>query len=189
MPICYSGSAGLGSRDVTAGHMVAVARNMAGATQGKRYFTLGIDHPLALTVEEEPDVRPAGSFSIRGHSVGGYGSVTTNKVIATMIGDIFGFPVQASPKYGSEKKGLPTNTYLTTTKEGKILTHSELQQVEFVPLMDPTTWNMGNPCVGLQEGGAIFQHTDVEEPQRLWDALPIWAKYFMVDHHIRFFGV
>jgi len=189
MPVCYSGSAGLGSRDVTPGHMVAIARNMAGESQGKRYFTIGIDHPAALEVDEEPDVRPAGSFSIRGHSVGGYGSVTTNKVIATMIGDIFGFPVQASPKYGSEKKGLPTNTYLTTTKEGKILTHSELQQVEFVPLMDPTTWNMGNPCVGLQEGGSIFQHTDVEDPQGLWDSLPVWAKYFMVEHKIRFFGV
>lgn len=188
IPVCYSGSAGLGSRDVTAGHMVAICRNMVG-DGGKRYFTIGIDHPAALTVDTEPDVRPAGSFSIRGHSVGGYGSVTTNKVIATMIGDIFGFPVQASPKYGSEKKGLPTNTYLTTTKEGKILTHSELQQVEFVPLMDPTTWNMGNPCVGLQEGGAIFQHTDVENPQGLWDSLPLWARYFMVEHHIRFFGV
>lgn len=188
VPVCYSGSAGLGSRDVTPGHMVAITRNMVG-DGGKRYFTIGIDHPAALTVDTEPDVRPAGSFSIRGHSVGGYGSVTTNKVIATMIGDIFGFPVQASPKYGSEKKGLPTNTYLTTTKEGKILTHSELQQIEFVPLMDPTTWNMGNPCVGLQEGGAIFQHTDVENPQGLWDSLPVWARYFMVEHHIRFFGV
>jgi len=188
IPVCYSGSAGLGSRDVTPGHMVAITRNMVG-DGGKRYFTIGIDHPAALAVDTEPDVRPAGSFSIRGHSVGGYGSVTTNKVIATMIGDIFGFPVQASPKYGSEKKGLPTNTYLTTTKEGKILTHSELQQVEFVPLMDPTTWNMGNPCVGLQEGGAIFQHTDVEDPQGLWDSLPVWARYFMVENHIRFFGV
>ncbi|RMF83461.1 MAG: pyruvate ferredoxin oxidoreductase [Nitrospirae bacterium] len=189
IPFCYSGAAGLGSRDVTPGHMVAVAKNMAGQGPNKRFFTVGIDHPTALPVDEEPDVRPPGSFSIRGHSVGGYGSVTTNKVIATMIGDIFGFPVQASPKYGSEKKGLPTNTYLTTTKEGRILTHSELQQVEFVPLMDPTTWNMGNPCVGLQDGGTIFQHTDVEDPQALWDSLPDWAKYFMVEHNIRFFGV
>jgi len=189
IPKCYTGSAGLGSRDITAGHMVSVVKNMAGDGEDKRYFTLGIDHAAALPVSEEPDVRPAGSFSIRGHSVGGYGSVTTNKVIATMLGDIFGFPVQAAPKYGSEKKGLPTNTYLTTTKGGKILTHSELQQVEFVPLMDPTTWNMGNPCVGLQDGGAIFQHTDVEDPAGLWKSLPVWAKYFMVEHNIRFFGV
>ncbi len=189
IPKAFSGTGGLGSRDVTPGHIVAAAKNMLAGDAGKRYFTLGIDHPAALPVESEPDVRPPGSFSIRGHSVGGYGSVTTNKIIATMIGDIFGFPVQAAPKYGSEKKGLPTNTYLTTTTGGKIMTHSELQQVEFVPLMDPNTWNMGNPLVGLQDGGIVFQHTDAESPEALWGSIPAWAKHFLLDHKIRFYGV
>lgn len=187
MPVIYSGVAGLGSRDVTAGHVVAVVENMAAA--GKRFFSLGIDHESALTVREEPDVRPAGSFSIRGHSVGGYGSVTTNKIIATCLGDIFGFKVQASPKYGSEKKGLPTNTYLTTTKSGRIGTHSELIQVEFVPLMDPNTWNMGNPLVGLQPGCTLFQHTPSEDPALLWASIPDWAKYYIRENNIRFYGV
>ncbi len=190
IPVIYTGTGGLGSRDVTPGHMIAVARNMMVANgDGKRYFSLGITHESALEVDDEPDVRPEGAFSIRGHSVGGYGSVTTNKVIATCLGDIFGFPVQASPKYGSEKKGLPTNTYLTTTPEGKIMTHSELQQVEFVPLMDPNTWNMGNPLVGLGPGGIIFQHTDQETPEGLWDSLPVWAKYAIHENEIRVFGV
>ena len=39
--------------------------------------------------------------------------VTTNKVIATIAGNVFGKDVQAYPKYGSEKKGLPTTYYLT----------------------------------------------------------------------------
>lgn len=187
VPVIYSGVAGLGSRDVTPGHMVAVTERMAKG--GPRFFSLGIDHPTALDVVEEPDVRPPGSFSIRGHSVGGYGSVTTNKIIATILGDVFGLKVQASPKYGSEKKGLPTNTYLTCTREGRIGTHSELLQVEFVPLMDPTTWNMGNPLVGLQKNGILFQHTPKEDPQQLWDSLPNWAKYFIRDNNIRVYGV
>ena len=70
-------------------------------------------HALALPVGEDPDLRPRGGFSMRGHSVGGFGSVTTNKVIATIAGNIFGKDVQAYPKYGSEKKGLPTTYYLT----------------------------------------------------------------------------
>lgn len=189
IPVVFSGSAGLGSRDVTPGNMVSVVKNMAAGEKGKRYFSLGIDHPTALVKDDEPDVRPAGSFSIRGHSVGGYGSVTTNKIIATMLGDIFGFPVQAAPKYGSEKKGLPTNTYLTTVKQGKIMTHSELQQVDFVPLMDPTTWFMGNPLVGLQEGGIVFQHTDAKDAKELWNSIPVWAKYVMHEKKIRFYGV
>ena len=189
IPVIYSGVAGLGSRDVTPGQMVATVGNMLVPGEGKRFFSLGIDHPTSLTVTEEPDVRPEGSFSIRGHSVGGYGSVTTNKILATCLGDIFGFKVQASPKYGSEKKGLPTNTYLTMTRSGRIGTHSELINVEFVPLMDPNTWNMGNPLVGLKEGGIIFQHTPTEDPQQLWNSIPIWAKYTIKEQKIRFFGV
>lgn len=189
VPVIYSGVAGLGSRDVTPGQMVATVENMTEKGANKRFFSLGIDHGSALEVKEEPDVRPEGSFSIRGHSVGGFGSVTTNKIIATCLGDIFGFKVQASPKYGSEKKGLPTNTYLTTTKQGKIGTHSELIQVEFVPLMDPNTWNMGNPLVGLQPGCTLFQHTPNEDPQGLWDSVPVWAKYYIKENNIRFYGV
>lgn len=189
IPTIYSGVAGLGSRDVTPGQMVSAVENMTEQGANKRFFSLGIDHPTNLEVAEEPDVRPTGSFSIRGHSVGGYGSVTTNKIIATCLGDIFGFKVQASPKYGSEKKGLPTNTYLTTTKEGKIGTHSELIQVEFVPLMDPNTWNMGNPLVGLQPGCTLFQHTPNENPQELWDSIPDWAKFYIKDNNIQFYGV
>lgn len=41
---------------------------------------------------------------MRGHSIGGYGSVTTNKVIATIVGDLFGLHVQAYPTYGSVGK-------------------------------------------------------------------------------------
>ena len=189
VPVIYSGVAGLGSRDVTPGQMVATIENMTEKGANKRFFSLGIDHGSALEVKEEPDVRPAGAFSIRGHSVGGFGSVTTNKIIATCLGDIFGFKVQASPKYGSEKKGLPTNTYLTTTKTGKIGTHSELIQVEFVPLMDPNTWNMGNPLVGLQPGCTLFQHTPNEDPQVLWNSVPVWAKHYIKENNIRFYGV
>ena len=47
-----------------------------------------IDHELALPRTDDPDVRPAGAFSMRGHSVGGFGSVTTNKIIAGVCGGI-----------------------------------------------------------------------------------------------------
>ena len=62
------------------------------------------------------------------------GSVTTNKVIATLLANL-GLQVQAYPKYGSEKKGLPTTYYLTIAEE-PIRLHSELNQVEFIPVND-----------------------------------------------------
>lgn len=49
-------------------------------------FAVGIRHPMALERRVYPDVHPQLSFSLRGHSIGGYGSVTINKVIASVFG-------------------------------------------------------------------------------------------------------
>jgi len=78
MPKFTGGSAGLGSRDVRAGDFIAMVENMR-SPQSRHYFTVGIKHETALPVASDPDVRSPGSFSMRGHSVGGYGSVTTNR--------------------------------------------------------------------------------------------------------------
>src|SRR5260370_21668331 len=116
MPQFCGGSAGLGSRDVRAGDFIAIVDNMRDP-KPRTYFTVGIKHATALPVPVDPDVRGAGSFSMRGHSVGGYGSVTTNKVIATIAGEVFGMDVQAYPKYGSENKRPATTDYPTQPKE------------------------------------------------------------------------
>ncbi|MCO6452527.1 MAG: 2-oxoacid:acceptor oxidoreductase family protein [Caldilineales bacterium] len=182
LPVIYSGSAGLGSRDVRSGDFIAVVRNMV--EQGQRYFVLGITHELALDSSFDPDVRPPNSFSMRGHSVGGFGSVTTNKVIATIVGDLFDLYVQAYPKYGSEKKGLPTTYYLTTAEE-PIRTHSELKFVEFVPLNDVNAFNLGNPLLGLQEGGTVFMQSRHKDPQAVWHNIPEYARRNIRRKNIR----
>ncbi|MBX3437775.1 MAG: hypothetical protein KF861_09810, partial [Planctomycetaceae bacterium] len=73
VPRIYHGAAGLGSRDVRPGDLIAAFRNMM-QPGGRHFFCLGIDHPLALVRDEDPDLRPSGGFSMRGHSVGGFGS-------------------------------------------------------------------------------------------------------------------
>ena len=118
------------------GDIIAAFHNMM-KPHGQDFFCVGIDHPLALKRTEDPDLRPKGGFSMRGHSVGGFGSVTTNKVIATIAGNVFGKDVQAYPKYGSEKKGLPTTYYLTIA-DSHINMHSELEHVDLLCINDPT---------------------------------------------------
>lgn len=183
LPAIYSGSAGLGSRDTRPGDFVAAVQNMTLPT-GKRYFVLGIKHPLALPRQEDPDVRPAHAFSMRGHSVGGYGSVTTNKVIATIVEDLFNLQVQAYPKYGSEKKGLPTTYFLTAAPE-KVRTHCELMQVEFVPLNDVNAFQEGNPLAGLSSGGMVFIQTDKTASEDVWADIPPHARHTIRDKRIR----
>src|SRR5437868_5457786 len=186
IPRIYQGAAGLGSRDVRPGDLFAVVDNMI--EDGPDYFCVGIDHALALKVKEDPDLRKAGSFSMRGHSVGGYGSVTTNKVIATIAGEVFGMDVQAYPKYGSEKKGLPTTYYLTIAKE-HIRVHSELEHVEFIPLNDVNAFNMENPLSGLANNGMVFVQSQDADVAKVWASIPAWARKVMREKNTRLFAL
>src|SRR6266446_2588108 len=183
MPRFFGGSAGLGSRDVRAGDFIAITENMLGKSP-RTYFTVGIKHETALTVTNDPDVRTPGSFSMRGHSVGGYGSVTTNKVIATIAGEVFGMDVQAYPKYGSEKKGLPTTYYLTIADE-HILTHSELEFVDLVVLNDVNAIFSGDPLDGVVDGGAVYMQSHYENPADVWSRVPAHRKGSIRRRRIR----
>src|SRR5207244_3120728 len=118
-----------------------------------------------------PHLRPKGGFSMRGHSVGGFFSVTTNKVIATIAGNVFGKDVQAYPKYGSEKKGLPT-TYYLTIGDSHIYMHSELENIDLLCVNDPTA--IMNPLTleGLQPGGSIFMQSPHLEATDVWKHIP-----------------
>jgi len=187
MPRFTGGSAGLGSRDVRAGDFIAIVDNMRGA-QPRPYFTVGVKHEMSLQSDHDPDVRDPGSFSMRGHSVGGYGSVTTNKIIATIAGEVFGMDVQAYPKYGSEKKGLPTTYYLTIARQ-HIRVHSELEHVEFVALNDVNAFNLENPLMGLSENGMVFVQSHRTDPKEIWESVPAWARKAMNDRNARLFAL
>jgi pyruvate-ferredoxin/flavodoxin oxidoreductase len=183
VPAVLSGSAGLGGRDVTVGGLLAVFRNMAEA-EPKRYFTLGIKHTLALETGPEPDVRAAGAFAMRGHSIGGFGSVSTNKVIATVAQELFNLSVQAFSRYGGEKKGLPTNYYLTVAEE-PIRMHCDLSHVDFVPLNDVNAFSLGNPLAGMDHGGVLFMQTSRTRPEDVWADVPQWAREQIAEKNLR----
>jgi pyruvate-ferredoxin/flavodoxin oxidoreductase len=184
-PRVRSVSAGLGSRDVAPGDITAVFDWLAdhAAPAEQRYATLGIRHPLALP-SKPLDLRPSGAFSLRGHSIGGFGSVTTNKLVAAMVGGLFGLQVQAYPRYGSEKKGLPTSYYLTVASE-RIRVHGELETVDFVSLHDVAAFRQGDPLHGLVDGGTVFVSTSEPHPERIWSSIPVEARTEILARSIR----
>jgi pyruvate-ferredoxin/flavodoxin oxidoreductase len=187
IPKIYSGVAGLGSRDVRPGDIIATFQNMM-KPSGQDFFCVGIDHALTLKRPEDPDLRPAGGFSMRGHSVGGFGSVTTNKIIATIAGNVFGKDVQAYPKYGSEKKGLPTTYYLTIANS-HIMMHSELEHVDLLCINDPTA--ILNPLTqhGLQPNGKIFMQSPYADPAEVWKRIPEAVKKIIRERKVRVYYV
>ena len=184
MPRIYSGVYGLGSRDTRVGDLIAVTQNMVEG--GRLFFALNIVHPTALERRHDPDVRPAGAFSMRGHSVGGYGSVTTNKVIASLVEEIFGLHVQAYPKYGSDKKGLPTTYYLTVAAE-PIREHSEIEHVDFVPIHDINAFGVANPLHGLGENGSLFIQSRFGTDDEVWAHIPAAAREIILNKRLRLF--
>ncbi|RIK88646.1 MAG: pyruvate ferredoxin oxidoreductase, partial [Planctomycetota bacterium] len=186
VPRIYTGCGGLGSRDVRPGDIIAIFHNML--HDGQDYYCVGVKHQLALRSTDNPDLRPSGAFSMRGHSVGGFGSVTTNKVIATIAGQVFGKDVQAYPKYGSEKKGLPTTYYLTIA-DSHIFTHSELERVDLVVLNDTNAMFSGNPLHGMVEGGAIFMQSPYDNPADVWARIPLAHKNAIREKRLRVYYI
>ncbi|NJD26803.1 MAG: pyruvate ferredoxin oxidoreductase [Chloroflexi bacterium] len=184
VPRVQSFVAGLGSRDVAAGDLVAVFDQLAHRRRTPDAIrVLGIRHPLALEAESI-DLRPAGAYSLRGHSIGGFGSVTTNKLVATLVGELFDKQVQAYPRYGSEKKGLPTTYYLTIA-DAPIRLHAELDRVDFVPLHDVSAFNLGDPLSGLVDGGDLFIQSPLDDPAAIWASIPTAARAELLARRIR----
>jgi len=185
LPRVVSASAGLGSRDIQPGDLGAVFDWMADekAVKERRRAVLGIRHPAALA-NNGLNIRPKGAYSLRGHSVGGFGSVTTNKLVATTVGELFNLYVQAYPRYGSEKKGLPTAYFLTIAEE-PIRLHNELTEVDFVPLFDTNSFKQGDPLAGLVDGGTVFVPTPLTDPEEVWAALPPATRAEILARKIR----
>jgi hypothetical protein len=202
VPQFFSGVFGMGSRDLQPGDVIAAVDNMLPDGQGRRLFYLGIDfirkrtrlpklqiwqekllesYPdlsdLALDSAGDINLMPEGSVSIRIHSIGGWGAITTGKNLAMTAFELLGWHIKANPKYGSEKKGQPTTFYGTLAKE-PIRLNSELKHVDVVLSPDPNVFRHSNPLAGrralarsqcvpsLEPAGRAFGRRRVHHPDR-----------------------
>ncbi len=171
IPVIQHGAGGLGGRDVRARDFVSILENMKKGKKGVFRYCVGINHPHALPEPKVlPDIRPKGTFSLRGHSIGGLGSVTTNKIMASLCGDLFQLYVQAFPKYGAEKKGLPTSYFLTISPH-RVEYHQELEKVDFIFLSDINAFSHSDPLEAIVPGGAIFIQGNIEQVRDVLDNL------------------
>jgi pyruvate-ferredoxin/flavodoxin oxidoreductase len=100
------------------------------------------------------------------------------------VGELFNLHVQAYPKYGSEKKGLPTTYYLTVA-ESHIRTHSELSAVEFIPLNDVNAFNLGNPLEGIRDEGSIFIQSPKLDPREVWAGIPPYGQKIIRNKRLK----
>jgi pyruvate-ferredoxin/flavodoxin oxidoreductase len=66
-----------------------------------------------------------------------------------------------------------------------ILTHCELEHVEFVPMNDVNAFNLGNPLAGLNQNGMVFIQSDKTEPAEIWARIPHYAKKIIRTKNLR----
>ncbi len=212
LPQLYSGAYGLGSRDLQPEALIAAVENMLPDGGHRKFFYLGIEfvhdipaspkeevrqqklleayphiRDLALKGSENPDLLPEGAITVRMHSIGGWGAITTGKNLAMTLYELLGYEIKANPKYGSEKKGQPTTYYMSAAPE-PIPLSCEYHNVDVVLSPDPHVFHHSNPLFGLRKSGVfIIQHSGTA--QELWESLPENAQRYIIDNDIRLFYV
>ena len=212
VPRFFSGIYGLGSRDFRPEGILGAYGFATGtlarqdgkkASDGTTLFVVGIDHPYQVKAEERPSLLPQGAIAVRLHSIGGWGMITTGKNLSEIIGEIGEFVagrdkavdeygrmkevihVSANPKYGSEKKGAPTEYFLVVAPE-RIRVNCDLRHVSVVLCCDPKAFTHTNPLDGMANGGAFVWESE-ESPETAWLRIPRKYRQHILDKKIRFF--
>ncbi len=129
---------------------------------------------------------PKGSITVRFHSVGGWGAITTGKNLAMTLFDLLGYHIKANPKYGSEKKGQPTTYYLSVAPE-PIRVNCEYYFVDVVLSPDPNVFNHTNAVAGLKEGGVFILQSEQPTAEKVWQDIPVPFQKQIIDKKIQVF--
>ncbi|NJO54124.1 MAG: 4Fe-4S binding protein [Bacteroidales bacterium] len=201
---------GLGAHDLQPRHLVAAFKNMETTNApfvylGSQFFAknpspklaalqekLKAAYPdtelMALETEPNPNLLPPSAFRVRFHSVGGYGTIATGKLLTDILAGVLDMHSKAAPKYGSEKSGAPTNYYITLSPEPVKITNADLEDVEIVISPDHKVFSHANPLRGLIEGGTFILQSSLS-PLDVWKELPERARKTIRDKKIKMFIV
>ena len=209
MPRLTTAIFGLGGHDLQPRHLVAAFKNMESGKGapliylGSQFFSknpapriaelqkrMKEAYPetvaMALETEANPRLLPDSAFRVRFHSVGGYGTIASGKLLTDILAGVLNMNSKSAPKYGSEKSGAPTNFYITLSPEPIKITNAELEDVEVVISPDHRVFCHANPLRGLAEGGTfILQSSDT--PEEVWAGLPPQARKTIREKKINFF--
>ena len=200
---------GLGGHDLQPRHLIAAFRNMEGGAGasliylGSQFFSrnpnprmaelqkkLKAAYPetelMALETEANPRLLPDTAFRVRFHSVGGYGTIASGKLLTDILAGVLDMHSKAAPKYGSEKSGAPTNYYITLSPETIKITNAELEDVEVVISPDHRSFVHTNPLKGLAAGGTFILQSNAT-PEHVWEELPAQARKTIREKKINFF--
>jgi len=99
----------------------------------------------------------ANVVEIRWHARGGQGAKTASELLADAVFNTGKF-VQGFPEYGPERMGAPITAY-NRISDTKIRVHSNIDEPDFVVVLDETLIDCLDCTAGLKESGAIVVNT------------------------------
>ncbi len=213
MPAVYSGAFGLGSRDLQPEGIIGAIENMLPDGKRRKQFYLSIDfirevplspkqkayqetieesypgiREMAIRGSENPNMMPKDAITVRFHSIGGWGAITTGKNLAMTLYELLGYHIKANPKYGSEKKGQPTTYYLAAASE-PIRVNCEYYFVDVVLSPDPNVFKHTNALAGLKKGGSFIIQSEKATTQEVWADIPEHYQKMIIDNDIHVFYI
>ncbi|MCP5495744.1 MAG: 2-oxoacid:acceptor oxidoreductase family protein [Leptospiraceae bacterium] len=213
VPVLYSSSYGMGSRDLQPEALIGAIENIMPGGQNKKMFYLSIDfirekayskkqetyqnellqkYPnikeFSVRGSENPNLMPEGAITVRIHSIGGWGAMATGKNLTMTLSDILGYYIKSNPKYGSEKKGQPTTYYLAVAPE-PIRVNCEFYYVDAVLSPDPNVFKNSNPLAGLKKGGLFIIQSDQKDPSLVWASIPKLYQKQIIDNDIKIYFI
>ncbi len=209
MPQLTTAIFGLGGHDLQPRHLIAAFKNMQNGKGGpliylgSQFFSkspsprvaemqtrLKAAYPetefMALDTGDNPRLLPDSAFRVRFHSVGGYGTIASGKLLTDILAGVLEMHSKSAPKYGSEKSGAPTNFYITLSPEPIKITNAELEDVEVVISPDHRAFSHTNPLRGLVAGGTFIMQSN-STAEEVWTDLPPQARKTIREKKINFF--
>ncbi|MBT8130396.1 MAG: 2-oxoacid:acceptor oxidoreductase family protein, partial [Gammaproteobacteria bacterium] len=211
LPKISTGIFGIGAHDLQPRHLIAAYRNME-SSLNVPFFYLGTQffeknptprnaelqkrlkqaYPetefMAFETGDNPSLLPDDAFRIRFHSIGGYGTIATGKLLTDILAGVLGLHSKSAPKYGSEKSGAPTNFYITLSPEPIKITNAELEDVEIVISPDHKVFSHTNPLRGLGQDGTLIMQSH-HSPLEVWKELPAYARKTIRENRIKLYIV
>lgn len=188
-PLIVGGRFGLGSKDITPAHVLAVYENLNSDTPKDR-FTLAINDDVtntSLPPVENIDATPEGTTACMFWGLGSDGTVGANKSAIKIIGDHTDMYAQGYFSYDSRKSGGITVSHLRFGNK-PIKSHYVIDKSDFIACHNQAYVNTYDLLETMKPGGKFLLNTQWSQ-EELNDKLPDKLKRVIAEKNVEFYTI
>jgi pyruvate-ferredoxin/flavodoxin oxidoreductase len=185
-PVIVGGRYGLGSKDTTPAHIVAVFDNLKAAAP-KNGFTVGIVDDVtntSLSIGETVTTTPEGTKECKFWGLGSDGTVGANKSAIKIIGNHTDMFAQAYFAYDSKKSGGITVSHLRFGKKA-IKSPYLITSAHYVACGNQSYVYKYDVLKGIKDNGTFLLNC-IWNTEELEQYLPASMKRYIANHNINF---